>query len=139
MESLQDLGGDTLYTSGEPINPIKESEGQPNCRPITGWQFTLGSGIQEKASKGPWGALSIVTAPSADDHHESLDAAARLDAQPVKGQSLGATTFELTPAQADARPVALSGSRVARPPTRSFSVSPASSTASERCAARSTT
>src|ERR1700709_1845825 len=61
MESLQDLGGDTLYRSGEPINPIKEEEGQPNCKPITGWQFTLGSGIQEKASKGPWGALSIVT------------------------------------------------------------------------------
>jgi uncharacterized repeat protein (TIGR01451 family) len=103
MESLQDLGGDTLYTSGEPINPIKESEGQPNCKPITGWQFTLGSGIQEKASKGPWGALSIVTGAEAPTI--TTKASTPLlgwEGEPIKGQSLaGATTFELNQAQAD--------------------------------------
>jgi uncharacterized repeat protein (TIGR01451 family) len=103
MESLQDLGGDTLYTSGEPINPIKESEGQPNCKPITGWQFTLGSGIQEKASKGPWGALSIVTGAEAPTI--TTKASTPLlgwEGEPIKGQSLqGATTFELNQAQAE--------------------------------------
>jgi uncharacterized repeat protein (TIGR01451 family) len=103
MESLQDLGADTLYTSGEPINPIKEQEGQPNCRPITGWQFTLGSGIQEKASKGPWGALSIVT--GAESPTVTTKASTPLlgwDGEPIKGQSLhGATTFELNRAQAE--------------------------------------
>src|SRR5262249_9517649 len=52
QESLQDLGEDTLYTSGEPINPKLELQGQPKCKPITGWEFTLGSGIKEKASTG---------------------------------------------------------------------------------------
>ena len=103
MESLQDLGADTLYSSGEPINPIKEAEGQPNCKPIPGWQFTLGSGIQEKASKGPWGALSIVT--GAESPTVTTKVSTPLlgwDGEPIKGQSLrGATTFELNQAQAE--------------------------------------
>lgn len=103
MESLQDLGADTLYTSGEPINPIKEQEGQPNCEPITGWEFTLGSGIKEKASKGPWGALSIVTgAESPTVTTKALTPLLGWDGEPIKGQSLrGATTFELNMAQAE--------------------------------------
>jgi uncharacterized repeat protein (TIGR01451 family) len=103
MESLQDLGGDTLYQSGEPINPIKEEEGQPNCKPITGWQFTLGSGIQEKASKGPWGALSIVT--GAESPTVTTKASTPLlgwEGEPIEGESLhGATTFELNKVQAE--------------------------------------
>ena len=55
MESLQDLGADTLYTSGDPVDPVHELAGQPTCRPITGWQFTFGDGLISKASKGPWG------------------------------------------------------------------------------------
>ena len=103
MESLQDLGADTLYTSGEPINPIKENEGQPNCKPITGWEFTLGSGIHEKASKGPWGALSIVTgAESPTVTTKAVTPLLGWDGEPIKGQSLrGATTFELNQAQAE--------------------------------------
>jgi uncharacterized repeat protein (TIGR01451 family) len=103
MESLQDLGADTHYTSGEPINPIKEAEGQPDCKPIPGWQFTLGSGIEEKASKGPWGALSIVT--GAESPTVTTKVSTPLlgwDGEPIKGQSLrGATTFELNKAQAE--------------------------------------
>ena len=33
QESLQDLGVDTLYQSGEPISYSVENEGQPNCSP----------------------------------------------------------------------------------------------------------
>lgn len=36
QESLQDLGEDTLYESGEPIDPRTELAGQPKCRPLTG-------------------------------------------------------------------------------------------------------
>jgi hypothetical protein len=45
QESLQDLGRDTAYTSGEPISPSVETPNQPNCTALTGWQFTFGDGI----------------------------------------------------------------------------------------------
>jgi uncharacterized repeat protein (TIGR01451 family) len=101
QESLQDLGEDTLYTSGEPINPKLELEGQPNCKPITGWEFTLGSGIKEKASTGPWGALSIVT--GAESPTVTTKASTPLlgwNGETIPGASVkGATTFELNQAQ----------------------------------------
>lgn len=103
MESLQDLGPDTLYASGEPINPVKEAEGQPNCKPITGWEFTLGSGIKEKASVGPWGAISIVT--GAESPTVATEASTPLlgwNGERIEGQSLhGAVTFELNRPQAE--------------------------------------
>ena len=43
MESLEDLGADTLYEAGDPIDPRTELEGQPNCRPIVDWRFTFGT------------------------------------------------------------------------------------------------
>lgn len=103
MESLQDLGDDTLYTSGQPINPKLELEGQPKCKPITGWQFTLGSGIKEKASTGPWGALSIVTgAESPTVTTEAQTPLLGWNGEAIPGFSIrGATTFELSQAQAE--------------------------------------
>ncbi len=102
MESLQDLGEDTLYTSGEPINPQKELEGQPDCKPIAGWEFTLGSGILEKASKGPWGALSIVTGAEAPTVKTKVTTPLLgWEGEPIPGHSVrGAATFELNTAQA---------------------------------------
>ncbi|OJU84337.1 MAG: hypothetical protein BGO11_16470 [Solirubrobacterales bacterium 70-9] len=103
QESLQDLGEDTLYSNGEPINPKLELEGQPKCKPITGWQFTLGSGIKEKASTGPWGALSIVT--GAESPTVTTEASTPLlgwNGETIPGVSIkGATTFELNQAQAE--------------------------------------
>jgi len=103
QESLEDLGEDTLYESGEPINPKLELEGQPKCKPITGWQFTLGSGIKEKASIGVWGALSIVT--GAESPTVTTEASTPLlgwNGEPIEGISIkGATTFELSQAQAE--------------------------------------
>ena len=61
QESLRDLGPDTLYTSGEPISPAKEQQGQPNCTALPNWKFTLGTGYASKAVTGSWGALSKVT------------------------------------------------------------------------------
>jgi len=45
MESLQDLGANTAYVAGQPISPSVESPHQPNCTPITNWQFQFGNGI----------------------------------------------------------------------------------------------
>ena len=103
MESLEDLGADTPYQLGESINPQKEIEGQPKCKPITGWRFTLGSGIQGRAVSGPWGSLSIVT--GADPTEVITQASIPLrgfDGEPIAGHAIsGATTIELTQAQAE--------------------------------------
>ena len=103
MESLQDLGKDTLYSSGEQITPEKEVEGQPRCKPITDWRFTVGSGIKEKAVIGPWGALSIVTgAESTSILTEDTTPLRGWDGGVIPGASIkGATTFELNQAQAE--------------------------------------
>ena len=45
QESLQDLGADTAYVAGQPISPSVEAPNQPNCTPLTGWQFQFGDGI----------------------------------------------------------------------------------------------
>ena len=45
QESLQNLGGNTAYSAGQPISPSVEQPNQPNCTPLTNWQFTFGSGI----------------------------------------------------------------------------------------------
>jgi uncharacterized repeat protein (TIGR01451 family) len=101
QESLRDLGADTLYAAGEPISPQKEQAGQPNCTPITGWRFTLGTGYATRAVDGPWGSLSkvlnpystsIVTQPSTP----VLDSQGR----PTGAELPGAVTVALTPAQA---------------------------------------
>lgn len=63
MESLEDLGRDTLYESGDSVDPRTELAGQPTCRPITGWRFTFGDGIAGNTVDGTWGKLSIVTDP----------------------------------------------------------------------------
>lgn len=101
QESLRDLGPDTPYTSGEPINPTKEDQFQPKCTPIVNWRFTFGSGIGG-ALRGPWGSLSYVSNPDATEiltraSTPMLDEEGR----PVAGESIaGATTVELSEEQA---------------------------------------
>jgi hypothetical protein len=67
QESLRDLGADTTYVGGEPINPAKEQAAQPNCTPIPNWRFTLGTGYASRAVTGSWGSLSKVTGAYATD------------------------------------------------------------------------
>jgi uncharacterized repeat protein (TIGR01451 family) len=103
QESLRDLGPDTPYVSGEPINPVKEADNQPNCSPISNWRFTLGTGIGG-AVKGTWGSLSIVSQPFSTSV-VTQPSTPMLDEQgnPVAGQSIaGATTFELNQDEQDA-------------------------------------
>jgi hypothetical protein len=71
QESLKDLGPDSPYpVSGSGtsflVNPDAEDaapQAPPNCTPIVGWRFTLGTGIVGRAVEGPWGSLSKVTSP----------------------------------------------------------------------------
>jgi uncharacterized repeat protein (TIGR01451 family) len=100
QESLKDLGADSPYTAGQPISPAIEDATQPNCTPITDWQFTLGRGIGGPVL-GPWGALSKVTTPFSTDV-TTLASIPNRDNQGriLPGTSIaGATTIELTDAQ----------------------------------------
>jgi uncharacterized repeat protein (TIGR01451 family) len=102
QESLKDLGADTSYPAGQPIEPVHEDASQPGCRPLPNWRFTLGTGILTRAVTGPWGSLSIVTGPFATDI-ETRESVALLDTsgQDTGRTIAGATTITLTPAQAD--------------------------------------
>jgi hypothetical protein len=54
MESLKELGPDTLYGPGEALTADKEAAPpQDACQPITSWRFTLGTGYQSKAVVAP--------------------------------------------------------------------------------------
>jgi len=55
METLQDLGKDSVYTGGQAVDPSIEEPNDPNCKPLNGWQFEMGSGY------GKSGQLSNVT------------------------------------------------------------------------------
>ena len=97
QESLEDLGEDTPYTSGQPIDPAIEAATQPNCTPLPNWRFTLGKGYQSRAVSGPWGSLSIVTDPYNTDIVTRADTPL-LDANGANtGDTIaGAVTIELT-------------------------------------------
>ena len=41
-ESLRDLGKDSVYVSGQPVDPSIEEPNHPDCTPLTGWQFQFG-------------------------------------------------------------------------------------------------
>ena len=97
QESLEDLGEDTPYTSGQPIDPAIEDANQPNCTPLPNWRFTLGKGYQSRAVSGPWGSLSIVTDPYNTDIVTRAETPL-LDANGADtGDTIaGAVTIELT-------------------------------------------
>ena len=102
QESLRDLGANTAYRVGEPIDPATESANQPNCTPLSDWTFTLGRGYSSRAVSGPWGSLSIVTSPY-DTNIVTQAQVPLLDyaGRPTGKSIAGATTIELTPAQAE--------------------------------------
>ncbi|WP_041730972.1 prealbumin-like fold domain-containing protein [Conexibacter woesei] len=106
MESLQDLGDDTLYSSGDQIDPRTEQAGQPACRPLVGWRFTFGSSYQTRAVTGVWGALSKVLNP--DDM--SIVTQGSVPARGYQGETIAgqriaaATTIELSADQLSRSP-----------------------------------
>lgn len=112
MESLQNLGPDTPYRAGQEVLPTTESTGlqAANCDPLDGWRFTLGTGYQQRADRGAWGALSKVTNAST----QTIVTRPDVPLPNVMGGSTGMTidgavTVELTAAQAK---LAQSGSKL---------------------------
>ncbi|MET8981251.1 hypothetical protein ABZX85_37220 [Streptomyces sp. NPDC004539] len=92
QQSLRDLGKDSVYTAGQPVNPATEQANDPNCRPLTGWRFTLGRGIG-----GEVDGLSTVV-PSTSEVRPVTEASAPLldDAGDPTGDTLaGAVNVEL--------------------------------------------
>ena len=78
-----------------------EATNDPNCSPLPGWRFTLGTGYETRAVSGPWGSLSIVTSPYDTDIVTEARVRLRDYAGRPTGDFLeGATTIELTKAQA---------------------------------------
>jgi hypothetical protein len=63
QESLRDLGKDTVYSAGQPISPAIEEPNQPNCHPLSDWQFALGTGYTGKSPSTAY--LSTVSNPYA--------------------------------------------------------------------------
>jgi len=45
QESLRDLGKDTAYVSGQPVDPAIEGPNDPDCSPLVGWKFQWGRGV----------------------------------------------------------------------------------------------
>jgi hypothetical protein len=99
QESLQDLGANTAYQPGEPMSPSTETQNQPNCTPLDGWQFTFGNGVGGKA---PGTNLSTVTNPGAPITVQPSVPLLDPQGNPT-GQSIAAaTTVTLTQAQVTA-------------------------------------
>jgi hypothetical protein len=100
QESLKDLGPDTNYPPGERVNPDREEEGQPNCRPLPDWRFTLGTGIAANPVFGPWGKLSVVSNPYSTSIVTLPEINDRNKHGHIVGRKLqGATAVELTQSQ----------------------------------------
>lgn len=106
QESLRDLGADTAYVEGQPIDPTIEAAKQPNCKPLLdpklpNWSFTLGTGFKSRAVAGSWGSLSIVTGAFSPGVG-TLDSVPLLDTNgaPTGGTIESARTIELTKEQA---------------------------------------
>jgi hypothetical protein len=97
QESLRDLGPDTQYGPNDVVNPTQELQMQPNCLPLPGWRFTLGTGIAANRVVGPWGALSVVSGAYSTD----VTTLASIQDRDKHGNQVsstleGATTIELT-------------------------------------------
>ena len=97
QESQQDLGPNSVYSSGQPIAPSIESANDPACTPLDGWQFTFGNGINGQT---PGSHLSRVSNPVSPPI-TVLPSVPLLDAQGnPTGQSIAAAaTVTLTQAQ----------------------------------------
>ena len=98
MESLQQLGPSTPYSSTSQMDPLVEARPpQDACRPLVGWRFTLGTGIAGTKLDGVSGSLSQVS--NAYDTVISTAAETPIlgpTGAPSGGSLKGAVTIDLT-------------------------------------------
>ncbi|MGW2401041.1 prealbumin-like fold domain-containing protein [Kitasatospora sp. NPDC001664] len=76
MQSLQNLGKDSVYSEGQPVAPDVEAANDPNCTPLTGWRFSLGSGIGGEVQ----GLSTVTPAPDGLTRATTLASVPELDA-----------------------------------------------------------
>jgi hypothetical protein len=97
QESLQDLGANTAYTAGQPISPSVETPNQPNCTPLTNWQFQFGNGINGVTPGTNLSRVSNPVLPSFSTQASTplLDT----NGNPTGSSIAGAVTTTLTPSQ----------------------------------------
>jgi hypothetical protein len=100
QESLRDLGKDTVYTAGQPITPSIEAANDPNCHPLDGWQFAIGTGYTGKTPGTDY--LSTITG----DYGQTIQVKPKTPELDALGQDTGrvlkdAVTVTLTADQAN--------------------------------------
>lgn len=103
METLKDVGVDTLYKSrGNIIRPEVEDDpatGQANCQPLSDWTFSTGIQTDGKDS-GSFGSLSRVRAPNYHAVQTARSTAELDDFGNDTGRDVqGAITYTLTDAE----------------------------------------
>jgi len=105
MQSLQDLGVNSLYSQSAfagPVRPTVESlaaSGQGSCTALTGWKFSLGSGING-VDTGSYGALSKLKTPLQATVNTQASVPELDELGNPSGRTLaGAITYNLTSAQ----------------------------------------
>ncbi|MBV9596506.1 MAG: hypothetical protein JOZ87_06550, partial [Chloroflexi bacterium] len=99
QENLAQLGINSQYSSGSPINPTVETQFDPNCHPFppgvdgnqTGWTFELGQGYQNTNKVNN---LSTITQPI-----QTVTTQATNGTQPAGSVTLALTSQEVTLAQ----------------------------------------
>ncbi|MBO2449508.1 hypothetical protein J4573_20575 [Actinomadura barringtoniae] len=94
QESLQDLGKDSVYSAGQPISPEIEEPNDPACKPLNGWQFTLGGSFTKN------GTYSTVTGTAGDAGPTATVPELDPSGSPTGGDLQGATTITLNSQEA---------------------------------------
>jgi hypothetical protein len=101
MQSLQDLGVNSIYPSGTPVGPTIETDpatGQSACTPLEGW--TVGFGNSFGAPEvGPWGSLTPVVNLNGTATTKASTPLLDSLGNPTGQTIAGATTMALSPTQ----------------------------------------
>ncbi|MEI6362340.1 MAG: hypothetical protein WCP95_09400, partial [Actinomycetes bacterium] len=104
MESLQNLGPDTNYASGEAVSVAKESAApQSACTPLVGWKFQNGTGYTGKTPS----TLNLSTITGTTTPNQVVTTGASVPELDAAGNDTGRTiagavTITLTAAQVQA-------------------------------------
>ncbi len=105
QESLKDLGKDTVYTAGQPIDPTIEAANDPACSPLDGAVFSVGDGYTKP---GP-ADYSIVTVSDPASAATTAPTQAGVDLLDDQGRPTGKTIDGATTLTLNDTQLALAG------------------------------
>ncbi len=100
QESLKDLGPDTVYTNGQPVDPSIETPNNPNCTALNGAVFSFGDGIN-KPSPTDYSVVTVSNPASAATTTPTVNGVPLLNDEgtPTGSTIDGATTYTLNSTQ----------------------------------------